>query len=480
MKPLLPIVPLLALCMPAHAAVASPSLSLNPVCPPGLYTADPEARVMPDGRLYLYGSRDEPGTAWCSRSYNVMSTADMKTWWNDAMTFATDGPAKQTDYTSSVIYAPDCIFRNGKYYLYYCLASGGENEGVAVGDSPIGPFKAGKKIAGISGIDPAVFVDDDGQAYLYWGQSSASCATLTKDMTAIDRATIRHGIVVHRGSGYVEKPGAALAAREHWFNEGSSVRKRNGVYYYVYAQGGRHGRDCCSCLAYATADNPLGPFVYRGVIVDNFGSGPNLVNNHGSIAEFGGRWYVFYHRPTHATSSMRKVCVEPIAFNADGSIDEVPMTTQGAGGPMDPLVRMDAARACLMSGHVRVREHRPACDLVVERLDGIRSGDTATWRYFDFTGKNVAGFTCKTVGKTVPGTIGIHADKPDGELLGTCDVRADEPGTAFTRHTATINPVSGVHAVVFVFKAADPAATSDLFSLEWFRFETSGPTPESR
>lgn len=132
--------------------VVSTNRMLNPIAPPGLYIADPEVRQMPDGRVYVYGSRDEPGNAWCSRSYNVLSSSDLVNWSVEQFSFATDGPGKQVDYTDRILYAPDCIHHNGKYYLYYCLAGGGDDEGVAVSSSPYGPFRDGKVIEGAKGI----------------------------------------------------------------------------------------------------------------------------------------------------------------------------------------------------------------------------------------------------------------------------------------------------------------------------------------
>jgi hypothetical protein len=448
-------------------------LALNPICPPGVCIADPEARQMPDGRVYVYGSRDEPGNTWCSHSYNVLSSADLKHWNLDQTSFATAGNGKQTDYTSAILYAPDCIHRNGKYYLYYCLSSGGEDEGVAVAQSPYGPFVNGRKIAGISGIDPSVFIDDDGQAYLYWGQGNAKVARLTPDMTDIDRSTIKEGIIYHHDSKYTENAAELKKMDDFWFNEGSSVRKRNGIYYYVFAQGGRHGRGCCACLAYATGTSPMGPFTYRGVIVDNFGSAPSIVNNHGCITEVNGKWYVFYHRPTRGNPSMRKACLEPISFNPDGTIPEVEMTTQGADGPLNPLVRMDAARACLMSGNVRAMARAMPDGNMVEDLAFTKDGDTMTWRYFDFTGKNATRFTCKTWAKNAAAKIEIHIDKADGELIGTCDLAASSDNVAYNIYTTTVKAVRGVHALVLVARAGQPEPKkSDLFNLEWFVFDS--------
>jgi hypothetical protein len=287
-------------------------------------------------------------------------------------------------------------------------------------------------------------------------------------MLDIDRSTIRDGILVHNDSKYSENPNDVKGRHEHWFNEGSSIRKRNGIYYLVYAQGGRHGRGCCACLAYATSTSPMGPFTYRGVIIDNYGSGTNLVNNHGCIAEIDHKWYVFYHRPTHATSSMRKACVEPIRFNPDGTIPEVEMTTQGVGGPIDPLDRMDAARACLMSGNVRVTERRMAAGATVEELSCVRDGDTATWRYFDFNGKGAKRFVCKTWGKNKGANIEIHLDKADGTLIGTCNLTSNTGEVAYGIHATAVKSVKGVHALVFVFRGAPG---QDLLNLEWFAFE---------
>ena len=234
----------------------------------------------------------------------------------------------------------------------------------------------------------------------------------------------------------------------------------------------RHGESNCATLNYATATSPLGPYTYRGVIIDNWGSDRNLVNNHGSIAEIDGQWYIFYHRPTHASSSMRKVCMEPIVFNPDGTINEVEMTTQGCGGPINPLLRMDAARACLLSGHTTVVVRRPAHSNPVEYLSAIRNGDCAYWKYFDFTGMEVNSFICKTWGKNAAGTIEIRLDKPDGELIGTCELQPMNGDVAYSVHRTKVKPVTGVHALVLVFKNNDPSMTGqDFMNLEWFMFE---------
>lgn len=109
---------------------------------------------------------------------------------------------------------------------------------------------------------------------------------------------------------------------------------------------GRHG-ERSTCLGYATSDTPLGPFTYRGVIIDNYGCDPAVWNNQGSIAEINGRWYVFYHRSTHGSIYSRRVCMEPITFLPDGTIPEVEMTSQHTA-------LLAASYACLLSGNVRI------------------------------------------------------------------------------------------------------------------------------
>ncbi len=437
---------------------ASTHRALNPIVPPGVYIADPEVRQMPDGRIYVYGSRDEPGNDWCSHSYHVLSSSDLVNWHVEQFSFATEGLGKQVDYTDRLLYAPDCIYKDGKYYLYYCLAGGGDDEGVAVSSSPYGPFRDGKKIEGISGIDPSVFIDDDGQGYLFWGQWHARGAKLSKDMLSVEGA-------VHD---------SLLTYNTHFFNEGSSVRKRNGIYYLVYGSHSRHGKSNCATLDYATATSPLGPYTYRGVIIDNWGSDRNLVNNHGCITEINGQWYIAYHRPTHATATgtMRKACLEPITFNPDGTIPEVEMTTQGIGGPISPFYRMDAARACLMSGNVMVSVRRPENDIPVEYLSAIRDGDHAYWKYYDFTDTDVSHFVCKTWNENRAAKIEIRLDSPQGELLGVCDIAPMDGQVAYAIHETKIKPVTGKHALVLVFKSVESEMEkTDLMNLEWFVFE---------
>ena len=258
----------------------------NPIVPSGVYIADPSAHAWSDGKMYVYGSRDESPYYYCSWKYDVLYSADLKHWTVCKNSFASKGEGDQVPYSDDLLYAPDVQYRNRNYYLYYCLATNVNTEGVAVSFSPEGPFLNGRVINtyGINQIDPCVFIDDDGQAYLIWGQGTAKMAKLRPGMTEIDPSTIRDSVVTEK---------------EHFFHEGGYMVKRNGIYYFIYAHMGRAGRP--TCIGYATGSHPMGPFKYGGVIIDNDHCDPAVWNNHGSIVEFHGRWYVFYHRSTHAS-----------------------------------------------------------------------------------------------------------------------------------------------------------------------------------
>jgi arabinoxylan arabinofuranohydrolase len=428
-------------------ALAGAARAQNPIVPPGVYLADPTARQWPDGRVYVYGSRDEDPRYYCSHRYDVLSSRDLRSWTLHEGSFASRGPGDGVPYSDEILYAPDCQYRNGKYYLYYCLASSKNTEGVAVSDSPIGPFTDGRVIdvGGRNEIDPAVFVDDDGQAYYVWGQFAAKIAKLKPSLTELDLATVKEGVVNEK---------------EHFFHEGAFLAKRNGLYYMVYAHMGRAGRP--TSIGYATSRSPMGPYRYGGVIVDNDHSDPAVWNNHGSIAEVDGKWYVFYHRSTHGSNTMRKACVEPITFAADGSIAEVEMTTQGAAGPLPARAKLDAERACLLYGSLRVE--RIATDN--EELRGIRSGDSAAYKYLDF-GPGARAITLRVAPGARPARIDVALDHSWGPSIGAVDVPGNGNGATWTTLRTKLEAPAGVHAVWLRFSGEG----DDLLHVDWFSFE---------
>jgi arabinoxylan arabinofuranohydrolase len=422
---------------------------MNPILPIQFFIPDTEARVWQDGRIYLYGSYDiRGGTSYCSYEYHVFSSADLINWQHHGESFRSTGQNSRVSWSSAPLYAPDCIFYNGKYYLFFCLAD--NSEGVAESDSPTGPFTRAVPIEGANGdaIDPAVLYDN-GQVYYYWGQMHLRAARLQPNLKAIDRATYLPNLITEAG---------------HGFHEGASIRKRDGIYYLVYTDISR-GR--ATCLAYATAPTPLGPFVKRGVIIDNTGCDPHSWNNHGSIAEFNGQWYVFYHRSSQASNFNRRVCIEPITFAADGTIAEIEMTTQGASGPIPAAAQMDAWRACLLSGKVRTATVGPtAADPAIgEHLTWIHNGDWAAYKYLDF-GSGVTAFQATAGSPAYGGTIEVRLDAPDGRLIGTCTIPPTGGWQKWETFECPVDQVSGIHALYLVFNGLD----GRLFDLSGFAF----------
>lgn len=296
---------------------------LNPISPPGVYIADPEARQMPDGRVYVYGSRDEPTNVWCSHTYDVLSTSDLINWDVEQFSFATKGIGKQVDYTDQLLYAPDCIYHNGKYYLYYCLTNEKEDEGVAVSSSPYGPFKEGKAIAGIHGIDPSVFIDDDGQAYLFWGSSNVY-PLRGKKLNKDDRFLIE-GETVELFGLDMPKHGWERFGENHTdtvlggYMEGAWLTKHDGKYYMQYAAPGTEFNVYADGVY--VADSPLGPYKYQshnpvsykpGGFMNGAGHGSTLVGP-------GGNYWHFASMSLSATVNWeRRLCMYPTFFDKEG------------------------------------------------------------------------------------------------------------------------------------------------------------------
>jgi beta-xylosidase len=194
----------------------------NPLLPTSEFIPDVEARQWQDKRLYLYGSYDIAGRAdYCSAAYHVYSSLDMVNWTDHGESFRSSGEGSKVEWTDSILYAPDVVYNNGIYYLYLCLSD--ESEGVASSHSPFGPFEKATRIDSMRGIDPGAFIDDDGQAYIYWGQfDNVRAAKLLPDMCGIDESTVVQPLSVadhnfHEGSFDAKtQRHLLLCVRRHW------------------------------------------------------------------------------------------------------------------------------------------------------------------------------------------------------------------------------------------------------------------------
>ncbi|MFM2295584.1 MAG: hypothetical protein RLZZ350_1997, partial [Verrucomicrobiota bacterium] len=274
-------------------------ISSNPILPD--FHADPSARVF-GGKLFVYPSHDAAGATNWQRmvDWHVFSTADMKTWTDHGVIFG----LKDITWATKEAWAADCIERNGKYFFFF--PAGGQI-GVAVADSPTGPFKdaLGKPLvksneAGVRyTIDPCVFIDDGGQAYLYFGGG-------------------RQLAVVKLKADMITRDGPIQILEMPEYYEGIWVHKRNGIYYASYPTRSVGGQ--ANVMTYSVAKSPLGPWEYKGALLDN-----RSHNVHGSITEFKGQPYLFYH-VEGPSAHERRVCVESIAYNDDGTIKPVQMS----------------------------------------------------------------------------------------------------------------------------------------------------------
>ncbi len=431
----------------------------NPISPQGVYIADPTARVDSDGRLYIYGSLDESTDYYCSQRYHVLSSSDLRQWTlhRDAFSW------------KDRLYAPDLMRRDSTYYLFFDDPQG--NEFVASGSSPTGPFTNAMRIDGPQQIDPNIFIDDNGQAYYFWGQFAAKGAKMNTDMRTLDFTTLRDSIVTER---------------DHHFHEGSYVVKRGPYYYFLFADISRRGRP--TSLGYAMSTHPLGPYEYKGVIIDNYGCDPETWNNHGSLVEYRGRWYVLYHRSSHRSRTMRMACIEPITFNADGTINEVEMTSQGAAPPLDAFARTDAFRACLMHGAAIEASPQPSLKgegvtLAVAYPSPFKEGlgrtpgeaSWALWRYLDF-GRGTRWLTLR-VKAQAEGKIVVLADSLSGRCLGEISVQAQD---GWQEVSMRIRKIRGVHALYLSFEPTEAGHCDATrkespcwLRLSWMKFHAS-------
>jgi hypothetical protein len=286
------------------------------------FTADPSARVF-GGRVYVYPSHDIPcgpgrgRIGWfCMEDYHVFSSANL-TDWTDHGVIVTQNKVPWVQPDSYSMWAPDCVFRNGKYYFYFpstprdTTGGRGFTIGVAVADKPTGPFvPQPTAIKGVRGIDPNVFIDHDGQAYLYWSQGNIYGAKLKENMLELATGPKTLG----------ELPGKGL-------KEGPYLFERQGIYYLTYP----HVENKTERLEYATSTSPLGPFTVRGVIMDESPTG--CWTNHHSILPFQNQWYLFYHHNDLSPKfdKNRSVRIDSLSFAADGAIRKVTPTLRGVG-----------------------------------------------------------------------------------------------------------------------------------------------------
>jgi hypothetical protein len=283
------------------------------------FSADPTARVFGD-KVYLYPSHDILGKEgqgrpdwFCMEDYHVFSSSNL-TDWTDHGVILNQTKVKWADSTAFSMWAPDCISKNGKYYFYFPAppkGAKGFSVGVAVANNPFGPFiPQPKQIEKVSGIDPNVFIDKDGQAYLYWSAGNFMVAKLKSNMVEL-----------------ASEPQIIANLPEKGLKEGPFLFERKGVYYLTFP----HVENKIERLEYAMGPSPMGPFKMAGVIMDE--SPVGCWTNHHSIINFKKQWYLFYHSNDLSPKfdKNRSVRIDSLFFNADGTIRKVTPTFRGVG-----------------------------------------------------------------------------------------------------------------------------------------------------
>jgi len=414
------------------------------------FTADPTARVF-NGKMYLFPSHDIPAPEsfprkdwFCMADYHVFSSSDL-TDWTDHGVIVSQEKVPWVNPTSFSMWAPECVERNGKYYFYFpanVKTGRGFGVGVAIADNPEGPYvPQPEPIAGVRGIDPTVFIDKDGQAYIYYSLGRIFAAKLKDNMTelASDPVVIR------------DLPTKGLV-------EGPFFFERNGIYYMTYP----HVENVTERLEYAISDNPLGPFKVTGVIMDETPMG--TWTNHHSLVEYDGQWYLFYHNSAYSPKfdKNRSVCIDSLFFNPDGTIQKVIPTNRGVG--------LTSASSRIEFDRYSNISQEGASVAYIDTLDAFKGWKTALDKQNGWISYNAVDFGSKKVKK-----VNVNAVSPSGSFL---EIRLDNAGgpviaqvkvPATTEWTTVSTRVKlkkrGVQNLVLVLKGENPVET------DWVSFK---------
>ena len=302
----------------------------NPVIK-GLYSADPTARVF-NGKVYLFPSHDiispvEPERRWfCMEDYHVFSSEDLVNW-TDHGVILDQKNVPWGNPEGYSMWAPDCVEKDGKYYFYFPNASKGRGfaVGVAIADRPEGPYvPEPEPIKGINGIDPCVLQASDGNAYIFWG--NGRCAKLKPNMKEL--ADDNPKTTMKWGNREMEMIGVnCLEGLPNRQAEGPFAFEKDGNFYLTYP----YVKENTEVLAYAMSKNPMGPYEYKGIIMER--SQNECWTNHHSIVNYKGQWYLFYHHNDYSPNfdKNRSVRIDKISFLPDGTIEQVTPTLRGVG-----------------------------------------------------------------------------------------------------------------------------------------------------
>ena len=424
------------------------------------FTADPAPLVYKD-TVYLYTTHDEnsagPGMGkFLMKDWLLYTSTDMVNWTDRGVVASLKSFSWGRQENGA--WAHQCIERNGKFYLY-CTVQG-SGIGVLVADSPYGPFKdpIGKKLVGgddiWSTIDPSVFIDDDGQAYLYWGNPNLWYVKLNNDMISYSGEIVK--------VPNVGKIKGQTTLDVYHYQEGPWAYKRNGHYYMSYAS------TCCpEGIGYAMSNSPTGPWEYKGYIMK-----PNSKSsgNHPGIIDYKGKSYVFGFNfrlnfmLTKAHHERRSVCVEEFKYNPDGTIPELPWWSEtgvNQVGSLSPFKRIEAETINWSEGVSTLNNS----DKNQMYITDISNNDFIKVKGVDFA-KGAKKFEASIAGSS-DGNIEIRIDDKAGELLGTLNVKSTGGDQAWKTMACSLKSIKGKHDVYFIFKGDK----ENLFNFDWWQLK---------
>ena len=455
---------------------ATPANPLVQTC----YTSDPAPMPFGD-RLYLYTGRDEAGADffWMYQ-WRVYSTSDMVNWTDHG------SPIDLHSFTwaDDRAWAAQCIEVGGRFYWYVCAhskLSGGMAIGVAVSDSPTGPFRdaLGKPLfdnGSWDNIDPTVFIDDaDGQAWLFWGNPSINYARLNPDMTSFcSEVKVVNQTIEGFGApnakerdksvkyldNYTEGPWIMKRTVPVLDKKGRITKKVAPLYYLLYAAGGIPEH-----IAYSTAPSPEGPWQYRGHVMPQ--EDTKSFTNHCGVADFKGHSYFFYHtgKLPGGGGFGRSAAVEEFTYNADGTFPIIHHTDGGVApvGTLNPYQRQEAETIAWSVGVTT--EQNAATGVYVS---SISNGDYIRVREVDFGSTPAAAFTASAASARQGGRIEVCIDSLNAKPAFTLSVPPTGGWEAWQQPSckATLS-VTGKHDVYFRFAGIKGA---QLFNLDWWQF----------
>ena len=420
------------------------------------YTPDPAPYVHGD-KLYMFTGHDEDdATYFKMNDWQVFSSEDMVNWTYLGTPISTE--TFKWAFHGDRAWASQAIERNGKWYWYVCLNDANKSDvlAVAVADDPQGPYVdaiGGPLATGWSFIDPTVFIDDDGRAYLFWGNKGLWYGELNDDMISFK-------------NGYQEVPGfhdpecfGPQSMKMNWakgkeelmggFEEGPWISKRGDLYYLTYPAGGAPEH-----MAYSTAPTVNGPWTYRGRIMDE---AVNSFTIHGGEVTYKGHSYMFYHngKLPNGAGFHRSAAEEEFKYNPDGTI---PFTENGPApvGTLNPYERVEAETMAHSWG--LKTDRLPGKDHYVRKID---NGDWIKIREVEFGTEGPKQVTVKTLNFKNPGTVEFYLNALSDAPFAT--VKVDGTADEQTVEVRSRRPVTGKHDVYILFRGGD----EELFDFVW-------------